>query len=141
MDGAGRVSDGERGEGERERGGKRGGERQKRGAIKTKHTHTHAPPPPPRFPQGTGLSPALIAACDYLVYIPHTGRGTASLNVACAAAVVLHAYAAWAGAPEAEREGGKYVVAPRPQRTAPRGVRKRGGGKGGVPFFNLFRTH
>ena len=76
---------------------------------------------PPQTSQGTGLSPALISECDYLVYIPHTGAGTASLNVACAAAIVLHRYAVWGGTAAAERAGGKYVVAPRPQRTAPRG--------------------
>ena len=36
--------------------------------------------------------------CDELVYmyIPQYGRGTASLNVATAAAIVLHHFAEWA---------------------------------------------
>lgn len=60
--------------------------------------------------------------CDGFVYIPQHGPGTASLNVTVAASIVLHHFAVWAGYPEREREGAKFVVAPRPQRTTPRGV-------------------
>ena len=59
------------------------------------------------------------------MYIAQHGRGTASLNVACAAAIVLHRFAEWAGYAEAPRDAeqpGKFAVAERPQRTAPRGV-------------------
>lgn len=60
--------------------------------------------------------------CDGFVYIPQHGPGTASLNVTVAASIVLHHFAVWAGYPEREREGAKFVVARRPQRTTPRGV-------------------
>jgi tRNA C32,U32 (ribose-2'-O)-methylase TrmJ len=46
--------------------------------------------------QGSGLSEKQIEACDHFIYIPHYGGGTASLNVACAASIVLHRFAAWA---------------------------------------------
>ena len=65
------------------------------------------------------------AICDGFVYIAQHGRGTASLNVACAAAIVLHRFSEWAGYAEAPRDSeqpGKFAVAERPQRTAPRGV-------------------
>jgi len=71
--------------------------------------------------EGDGLSPASLAACDRLVYIPQYGPGTASLNVAVAAGIVLHAFAGWAGFPERGRAGAKFDVAPRPLRTLPRG--------------------
>ena len=71
--------------------------------------------------QGTGLSPSQIAACDGLVYIPHHGQGTASLNVACAASIVLHRFSEFAAYSEAPRTAGKFDVAPRPSRNAPRG--------------------
>ena len=73
------------------------------------------------LPQGTGLSPSQIAACDGLVYIPHHGQGTASLNVACAASIVLHRFSEFAGYGEAPRTGAKFDVAARPARNAPRG--------------------
>lgn len=60
--------------------------------------------------------------CDRFVYIPQYGAGTASLNVAVAASIVLHHYAVWAGHPERSRQGYKYDVAERPQRTTARGV-------------------
>ena len=59
------------------------------------------------------------------MYIAQHGHGTASLNVACAAAIVLHRFTEWAGYAEAPRDAeqpGKFAVAERPQRTAPRGV-------------------
>lgn len=72
--------------------------------------------------EGSGLSPSEIALCDKCVYIPQYGGGTASLNVACAAAIVLHRFACWAGYAERGREGAKFVVDARPQRTSKRGV-------------------
>jgi hypothetical protein len=59
--------------------------------------------------------------CDDFVYIPQHGPGTASLNVTVAASIVLHHFAVWANYPERQREGAKFVVDPRPQRTTPRG--------------------
>lgn len=72
--------------------------------------------------EGTGLSPKQLALCDSFVYIPQHGRGTASLNVNVAAAIVLHRFASWAQLPEAPRSGFKYELADRPQRRAPRGM-------------------
>ena len=64
-----------------------------------------------------------MAACDSFAYIPQYGPGTASLNVAVAASIVLHHFALWAGYAEREREGQKYVVEERPpqDRSRPRG--------------------
>jgi hypothetical protein len=75
--------------------------------------------------EGSGMSAAQCAVCDAFVYIPQHGPGTASLNVAVAAGIVLHRFAEWACYAEAGRDAehpGKFDVAPRPQRTAPRGV-------------------
>ena len=72
--------------------------------------------------EGDGLSEQQMAICDRFVYIPQHGPGTASLNVAVATSIVLHRFAAWAGFPERERRGHKFIVAPRPQRRAARGV-------------------
>ena len=71
--------------------------------------------------EGTGLNERQMRQCDSFVYIPQYGPGTASLNVAAAAAIVLHHYALRAGYKERERQGNKFVVGERPQRTAPRG--------------------
>lgn len=71
--------------------------------------------------EGTGLSPKQLALCDSFVYIPQHGRGTASLNVNVATAIVLHHFAIWAQVPEAPRSGFKYELADRPVRLAPRG--------------------
>jgi hypothetical protein len=60
--------------------------------------------------------------CDAFVYIPQYGAGTASLNVTVAASIILHHFALWAGYAERGREGAKYVVAERPQRTSARGT-------------------
>lgn len=73
--------------------------------------------------QGAGLSEKQISHCDSLIYIPQHGPGTASLNVAVAASIVLHHFAIWAGMPERERTGPKYNVAPRPQRIGAKGER------------------
>lgn len=78
---------------------------------------------PVRLParQGQGLNAKQLAACDSFLYIPQYGPGTASLNVAVAASIVLHSFALWAGYPERAREGQKFVVQERPERTRPRG--------------------
>jgi len=43
--------------------------------------------------QGTGLSTKELEICDFFVYIPQYGCGTASLNVTVAASIVLHHFA------------------------------------------------
>lgn len=48
--------------------------------------------------------------CDYFVYIPHFGNGTASLNVAVAFSIVCHRFATWAKYVERPRVGEKFVV-------------------------------
>lgn len=40
--------------------------------------------------QGSGLSAKEYEICDFFVYIPQYGCGTASLNVTVAASIVLH---------------------------------------------------
>eukprot|EP00899_Mesostigma_viride_P002317 jgi/Mesvir1/12086/Mv00362-RA.1 len=60
--------------------------------------------------EGTGLSPKQIEICDWFVYIPQHGPGTASLNVSVAASIVFHHFALWAQFPERAREGAKFVV-------------------------------
>ncbi|GIL60987.1 hypothetical protein Vafri_15392, partial [Volvox africanus] len=72
--------------------------------------------------EGQGLSERQMALCDGFLYIPQHGAGTASLNVAVAASIVLHHFAVWAGYPEREREGFKFKVADRPPRTMARGI-------------------
>ncbi|PKA55345.1 21S rRNA (GM2251-2'-O)-methyltransferase [Apostasia shenzhenica] len=64
--------------------------------------------------EGTGLSPKECEICDFFVYIPQYGSGTASLNVTVAASIVLHHFGAWAGFAETRREGNKFSVARRP---------------------------
>lgn len=56
--------------------------------------------------QGQGLNEKQLALCDSFVYIPQYGPGTASLNVAVAASIVLHHFALFAGYPERQREVG-----------------------------------
>jgi len=72
--------------------------------------------------EGQGLSPRQMALCDSFVYITQYGSGTASLNVTVATTVVLHHFALWAGYHEHSRDGFKYVVGPKPQRTHSRGM-------------------
>lgn len=61
--------------------------------------------------EGAGLDQKTLDACDSIVYIPQYGRGTASLNVATAAAIVLHQFAEWAQYPaHTQVEGAKFVV-------------------------------
>ncbi|KAL8226690.1 hypothetical protein R6Q57_016522 [Mikania cordata] len=64
--------------------------------------------------EGSGLSAKEYEFCDYFVYIPQYGCGTASLNVTVAASIILHHFAVWAGFPERTRDGHKFVVAERP---------------------------
>jgi tRNA G18 (ribose-2'-O)-methylase SpoU len=47
--------------------------------------------------EGQGMNAKQMSLCDKFVYIPQHGPGTASLNVAVAASIVLHHYALWAG--------------------------------------------
>ena len=72
--------------------------------------------------EGQGLSERQMKLCDSFVYIPQYGVGTASLNVAVAASIILQHYAVWAGYPERSRQGYKFDVAERPQRNTARGV-------------------
>jgi tRNA G18 (ribose-2'-O)-methylase SpoU len=66
--------------------------------------------------EGRGLSEKQRELCDEFLFIPQTrggatdGGGSASLNVACAATVVLQAYCTWAGYPDADRQGEKFVA-------------------------------
>ncbi|KAF5941684.1 hypothetical protein HYC85_019326 [Camellia sinensis] len=64
--------------------------------------------------EGTGLSAKECEICDFFVYIPQYGCGTASLNVTIAASIVLHHFGVWAGFSERTRDGAKFVVAERP---------------------------
>lgn len=64
--------------------------------------------------EGSGLSAKECEVCDYFVYIPQYGGGTASLNVTVAASIILHHFAVWAGFPERTRDGNKFVVAEKP---------------------------
>ncbi|KAJ8767538.1 hypothetical protein K2173_017607 [Erythroxylum novogranatense] len=66
--------------------------------------------------EGTGLSAKECEICDFFVYIPQYGSGTASLNVTVAASIVLHQFGVWAGFSERSRDGNKFVVAERPAR-------------------------
>ena len=72
--------------------------------------------------QGHGLTEQQKAICDGYVYIPQYGSGTASLNVSVAASIVMHHFALWAQYDERAREGEKFIVAERRQRTSKRGV-------------------
>jgi tRNA G18 (ribose-2'-O)-methylase SpoU len=66
--------------------------------------------------EGAGLSDKQREICDEFLFIPQTrggtkdGGGSASMNVACAAAVILQAYCTWAGYSDAPRDGEKFVV-------------------------------
>ncbi|KAJ7955008.1 tRNA/rRNA methyltransferase [Quillaja saponaria] len=68
--------------------------------------------------EGTGLSAKECEICDFFVYIPQYGCGTASLNVTVAASIVLHHFGVWAGFPERTRDGNKFSVAERPLKQA-----------------------
>jgi len=66
--------------------------------------------------EGEGLSQKQMEICDEFIFIPQTrggsvdGGGSSSLNVACAATVILQAYCLWAGYPIAQRDGEKFVA-------------------------------
>lgn len=60
--------------------------------------------------EGQGMPEVQMQACDHFVYISQYSAATASLNVNCAAAIVLEHYARWARLREAPREGFKYVT-------------------------------
>ncbi|KZV52238.1 hypothetical protein F511_41264 [Dorcoceras hygrometricum] len=64
--------------------------------------------------EGTGLSDKECEICDFFIYIPQYGGGTASLNVTVAASIVLHHFGVWAGFSERAREGSKFIVADKP---------------------------
>lgn len=70
--------------------------------------------------EGTGLSSKECEICDFFVYIPQYGCGTASLNVTIAASIVLHHFGVWAGFSERNRDGNKFVVAERPMKQSGR---------------------
>ena len=60
--------------------------------------------------EGGGLSERQREACDRFVYIPqYAAGGMASINVACASAVVLQSFAVWAGFEETQRCGEKFL--------------------------------
>ena len=66
--------------------------------------------------EGQGLSAKQREICDEFLFIPQTrggttaGGGSASLNVASAATVILQAYCMWAGYSDAPREGEKFLA-------------------------------
>ncbi|KAK3025273.1 hypothetical protein RJ639_044075 [Escallonia herrerae] len=71
--------------------------------------------------EGTGLSAKECEICDFFVYIPQYGGGTASLNVTVAASIILHHFGVWAGFSERTRDGKKFTVAERPVKSVGRG--------------------
>ena len=66
--------------------------------------------------EGQGLSLKQKEICDDFIFIPQNrggtreGGGSASMNVASAAAVVLQAYCTWAGYSDASLEGEKFLA-------------------------------
>ncbi|URE33762.1 SpoU rRNA Methylase family [Musa troglodytarum] len=76
--------------------------------------HFHSLSQARHYLKGTGLSAKECEICDFFVYIPQYGCGTASLNVTVAASIVLHHFGVWAGFPERSREGNKFAVAEKP---------------------------
>jgi tRNA(Leu) C34 or U34 (ribose-2'-O)-methylase TrmL len=77
--------------------------------------------------EGDGFSEKQMEYCDRFVYIAQHGPGTASLNVAVAASIVLHQFTTcWAGYPERGREGYKFIVDDRPA--------LRRGARGSIPL-------
>lgn len=46
--------------------------------------------------EGDGLTAHEMKLCDWFVYIPQHGSGTASLNVVVAASIVFYGFATWA---------------------------------------------
>ncbi|XP_048497369.1 uncharacterized protein LOC104884946 isoform X2 [Beta vulgaris subsp. vulgaris] len=92
------------------------------GSISHLHfRHFHSLIEARNFLKGTGLSVKECEICDFFVYIPQYGSGTASLNVTIAASIVLHHFGVWAGFTERTRDGNKFVVAEKPTRQSRRG--------------------
>jgi len=66
--------------------------------------------------EGQGLSEKQREICDEFLFIPQTrggsriGGGSSSMNVACAATVILQAYCTWAGYSDAPLEGEKFLA-------------------------------
>ncbi|EAY96503.1 hypothetical protein OsI_18405 [Oryza sativa Indica Group] len=58
--------------------------------------------------EGTGLSQKECEICDFFVYIPQYGGGTASLNVTVAASIVLHHFGGKSGL-AFQNEGEKVI--------------------------------
>jgi tRNA G18 (ribose-2'-O)-methylase SpoU len=60
--------------------------------------------------EGGGLSERQRGVCDKFTYIPQYAEGgMASINVACASAVVLQTFAVWAKFTETQRLGEKFI--------------------------------
>ena len=64
--------------------------------------------------EGGGLSERQRALCDGFVYIPQFSNenargGMASINVACASAIVLYTYSLWAKFTESTKLGEKFI--------------------------------
>ena len=60
--------------------------------------------------EGGGLSAKQRDICDGYVYISqYASGGMASINVACASAIIFDTYAKWANYPESTRIGEKFV--------------------------------
>jgi len=60
--------------------------------------------------EGQGLSKKQIDMTDRLVYVPHFGEATASLNVNAATAIILSQFAIFAGYQETSKTGAKFHV-------------------------------
>ena len=60
--------------------------------------------------EGGGLSERQRSICDTFAYSPqYSMGGMASINVACASAIVLQWFAVWAGYSETVRNGEKFI--------------------------------
>lgn len=69
--------------------------------------------------EGVGMSEKQCSICDFFVFIPQYGDGTASLNVAVSAGIIFQQFAAWARYPERERNGEKFIVKTIPVKRGP----------------------
>jgi tRNA G18 (ribose-2'-O)-methylase SpoU len=59
--------------------------------------------------EGKGLSEKQRSICHEFVYIPQFSTGLASINVACASAVILHHYAVASSFKETKHINGKFM--------------------------------
>lgn len=59
--------------------------------------------------EGGGLSKGQREICDQYIYIPQYSTGMASINVACASAIIMHNFAVWAMFSESEIVGEKFL--------------------------------